>query len=56
MPSPPPLTFDAEDLDPIQPDDSDITPADIDAAVAQWEDTPPDSRFANILDATVIDD
>jgi hypothetical protein len=58
MPSqatPEPLTFDAETLPPIHPDDFSITAADIEAAVAEWEVDPPDPDYEKILDAEVID-
>jgi hypothetical protein len=49
------LEFDAESLPAIQPDDFNITAADIEAAVADWELDPPDTDYEKILDAEVVD-
>jgi hypothetical protein len=49
------LQFDAESLPAIQPDDFNITAADIEAAVAEWEEYPPDPDYEKILDAEVVE-
>lgn len=49
------LEFDAETLPPIQPDDFNITAADIEAAVSEWKSDPPDPDYENILEAEAID-
>jgi hypothetical protein len=49
------LTFDAETLPAVQPDDYAVTEADVEAAIAAWEEDPPDPDYEKILDATVID-
>jgi hypothetical protein len=49
------LEFDAESLPAIQPDEFNVTAADIEAAVAEWESDPPDTDYEKILDAEVID-
>jgi hypothetical protein len=48
------LEFDAETLPPLLPDDSAVTVADVEAAVAEWQKQPPDPDYRNILDATPV--